>query len=493
MYKPSRLRVCAALLVLFGLFAAACGQKPGVHNVSLTQGGTGAGTIPAGEEFVDADNDGVDDSTGLAADDFAVAAGAGGLDPGTTGGGAPGSGTPGSGTPGGGDGTGAGTPGGGGGGDGGGDGDGGDGDGGQPPSGQPPQGGGDSTGVTASEIRIGVHAPITGASPLPPGEFNSGKEMYWRHRGKVQGRTVRVFVEDDTYNPSTASRVCKKLIQEDKVFILVGGGGADQIRTCAIVAAQAGVPYVSAGVDEGVLRQLPNYFALSFSYPQQAPILVQYIQNVLRPGNKELGMLYDRTPSFKAALDKFESAAKSAGYSVKRVPYSGNASADGEALRGLDVVFPLMAPADFVQVAISPGGRTVGTYAGMGITMGLNSVTNPICRANGSYDGRFFSPFPGLDKIEDMDPDFREAGGQGDIELALWGLNVTIDAAFTKMGKNLYREAFLQAMTGGIKTGVYPTLNHSQSNHFGATSTHVLKSNCSSGQNDTDATFKNRF
>lgn len=481
-YNGSWFRVLA-LLVLFGVFAAACGQKPGVHNVSLAQG-VGDGTVPAGEEFVDEDGDGVDDTTGLTADAFEASTGGGAtVDDGT------------------------GTPV-----DAGGSGDSqvasgqpqdasGGGDqqqqGGNTPSGQQqPSGGGsqagDSTGVTSSEIRIGLHAPITGASPLPPEEFNSGKEMYWRHRGKVQGRDVKVIVKDDTYNPSTASRVCKELIQEHKVFILVGGGGADQIRTCAIVAAQAGVPYVSAGVDEGVLRQLPNYYALSYSYPQQAPILAQFIKNVVRPGNKTIGMLFDRTPSFKPALDKFEQAAKSMGYTVKKVQY-GNATQNGEELRGLDVVFPLMAPSDFVQVAVSPGGRTVGTWAGMGITMGLNTVTGAICRANSGYDGRFFSPFPGLDRIDRMDPDFKKAGGKGDIELALWGLNKTIDAAFTKMGKNLHRQAFLKAMTGGIDTGVYPALKHTESNHFGAQSTHVLKSNCSTLVNDTAAVFKSRF
>lgn len=490
MHNASRLRVFAAL-VAFGMLAVACGQKPNVHNVSLAGGG-----VPAGQEFVDEDGDGIDDTTGLSAEEF-QAASTGGGDVALGDGGA---GTGGDVTTGGGGGGGGGA-----GGTGGGTGDpgtdpnsgGGNDPGDQqkqkqkdPGTSQPPPG--DSTGVTASEIRIGVHAPITGASPLPPDEFNSGKEMYWRSRGKVQGRTVKVFVEDDTYNPSTASRVCKKLIQEDKVFILVGGGGADQIRTCATVAAQAGVPYVSAGVDEGVLRQLPNYFALSYSYPQQAPILVQYIKNVVKPSNKTIGLLYDRTPSFRAALDAFRKAAKSSGYSIKEVPYS-NATSSSEAIRGLDVVFPIMAPADFAQVAVQPGGQTVKTYAGMGITMGLNSVTGTICRANRNYNGHFFSPFPGLDVIGKMDPKFGAAGGKGDIELALWGLNKTIDGAFTKMGSNLTRQAFLQAMTGGIKTGVYPELRHTQSNHFGATSTHVLKSNCGSGRNDTQATFKNRF
>jgi branched-chain amino acid transport system substrate-binding protein len=95
--------------------------------------------------------------------------------------------------------------------------------------------------------------------------------------GKVAGRDVRVIVRDDQYNPSRATSVCNQMIQQDQVFLLVGGGGADQIAACARTAAQQGVPYLSAGVDEGALRQLPNYFALSLSYPQQAPLIAQYI------------------------------------------------------------------------------------------------------------------------------------------------------------------------------------------------------------------------
>ena len=503
-----------ALLLVLGLLAAACGQKPGVHNLALS-GGAGGGGVAAGaseEAFADSDGDGVDDSTGLSADEFTAAVdsgqiatadtGGGGTTAGggaTTGGG--GSTTP-AGTASGGGSTGGGSTGGGGGGSGGsggsgggGSGGGGSGGGGGGGGGSAPQGPGDTTGISSGEIKIGLHAPLSGAAPLPQQSFNSGKDQYWEHIGKINGRKVTVIVRNDEYNPGTAKRVCDEMIQKDKVFVLIGGGGADQIATCARTAAQQGVPYLSAGVDEGVLRQLPNYFALSHSYPQQVPLIMDYVKKNADPSNDKFAILRDRTPSFNNVVAAMQQAAGKAGYKVL-VRQISSAASDATWLRTeqIEVAFPIMAPSAFVQI-VGADQRSGMTWVGAGITMGLNTVANAACGSSrGNYKGMFLSPFPGLDVIDRLDPEFRKAGGRDDIELALWGLNKTIHQVIVKSGKNLSRQSFVQALENNqIKSGVYPDLRHSSSNHFGATSMHALISDCGSGTYKTLKPFATKF
>ncbi|MDP9405764.1 MAG: ABC transporter substrate-binding protein [Actinomycetota bacterium] len=347
--------------------------------------------------------------------------------------------------------------------------------------------------MTPTTLKIGIHAPLTGAAPLPASSFNSGKDQYWRSH-KVAGRQVEVVFKDDKYNPSSASQVCQELIQREKVFLLVGSGGTDQIAECARVAAASGVPYLSAGVTELRLNQLSNYFSLSKSYSQQMPLLMQQITVEAPPANKKVGLIASNTANFDDAVAAFQSAAQRAGYTP--VVYRPSKQASQGELAGVaqrmaadqvKVATPVMAPTQWIPLARNPQLQDV-TWKGVGITQGINTVASAVCpSANGAT---FFSPWMGLNLSNEIDPNFAKAGGKDDIEWSLWGLNKTLDAAFKKMGSNLTREAFAQAMTGGVSSGIYPKLNHTESNHFGAESVNVLRLDCGrrqfvSGPNDT--------
>jgi ABC-type branched-subunit amino acid transport system substrate-binding protein len=387
----------------------------------------------------------------------------------------------------------------------------------QPPAGgggggaaQPPAGGGgggggqqpapaprgDSTGVTAQTIRIGVHAPLTGAAPIPASSFQQGKDQYWGVVGAVAGRKVEVVFRDDKYNPSTATQVCNEMIQKEKVFLLVGSGGTDQIAACARTAAAQGVPYLSAGVTENPLNRLKQYFAISKSYAQQAPLLVQWIAKNRKPSNGVIGVIRSDTPNFDDGINAFKQAAQQAGFQVKEQKLSKDPSSTELATAAqfltqnqIEVAYPLMAPSDWIGIAKQPAARNT-KWAGVGITMGLNQVAGVACP---EIDGAmFFSPWPGLNLAKQVDQRFP---GGDDIVWGLWGLNKTIHQAFKKMGDNLTREAFIAAMEGPIKSGVYPDLANTAQNHFGAQQVHVLNADCGPKQfvSGRDDLFKTGF
>ncbi len=140
----------------------------------------------------------------------------------------------------------------------------------------------DRTGVSASAINLSVHAPVTGAAPLPAESFEKSNDLYWRYvtetKGeKVLGRSkVNVAFKDDKYTPNTAIQACRELSSSS--FLLVGAGGTDQIQACAQFAEKSNVPYLSPGVTEVGLAGLKNYFATGMSYPKQAGLLAQYVK-----------------------------------------------------------------------------------------------------------------------------------------------------------------------------------------------------------------------
>ena len=139
--------------------------------------------------------------------------------------------------------------------------------------------------MTASTIKIGIHFPITGAAPVPSQSFQKGKDLYWNYLKSqdltINGRNVEVVFRNDEYNPSQAVTACREMVEDEKVFLLVGVAGTDQIQACAKYVASVGVPYVSAGVTEIGFETLPNYFAIWLSYAEQGPLLADLLTDQL--------------------------------------------------------------------------------------------------------------------------------------------------------------------------------------------------------------------
>lgn len=358
--------------------------------------------------------------------------------------------------------------------------------------------------VWGDEIVIGVHAPITGAAPLPASFAEAAKvyAAFVNGKGGINGRKLRVIVVDDEFTPSVAQSRCTELIDRDKAFLLIGGGGADQIQTCARVAAQKGVPYLSAGVTEVGLRQLKNYFALSMSYVQQGPYLANYIKRTFPDRAGKAAMVFSNTPNIqdgRASFIRAYGAAKE--YPLARAPSTSELADAARRMcsDGIRVAFPLMTPTAWLQLANNtkaiPGCDI--QWAGVGLTMGLNTVANTGCKANQSVNGAvFFSPFPGTDRATQLDPEFAGAPGAkpaDDIHVALWSVTKATGELLRRAGPQLTRAGFVQTaeQTRDLATGMNPVLNYSPDDHFGARQVHVLKAECSGGNGvyKTVATF----
>jgi ABC-type branched-subunit amino acid transport system substrate-binding protein len=376
---------------------------------------------------------------------------------------------------------------------------------------------GDTTGVTNSTITIGLHAPVTGAAPFPTTSFQDGKDLYFNYlndKGGINNRQVKVVFEDDGYNPSQAVSVCKKMVQQDHVFMLVGGGGTDQIVACAQYAATVGVPYLAEGVSEQGLNTLQNYFALSMTYKAQAPLLAQYIKNVLH--KTKVGMIRGNTANFDDAHAGFLQAAAANGLQVvydraidKNADAQTAATAGGSICSNRanqpEVVYPLIAPTIWVQIVAGASAQACNpVWAGVGLTEGLNTVGTAVCGAAPQTSGNahFFSPFPGWNVTDQFDPAYRQAFAKqhpnskiDDISWALWSAEKLLGVQLAAAGRNLTRQSFISAVAGhSFTSGIYPPANYASS-RFGGTAVHVVKLNCADPNSpyENEANFKSGF
>src|SRR5438067_1489960 len=344
-------RRVTVLLALLAVIAAGCGQKNGVHVASSGSSGTGAASAASGEGAAAGAATGTDTGT-AGATETGTAAAAGAATSGATTAATTKAGTPAAAATGG-TSTGTGTATG--------------------------AAAGSAVGVSDTEIRIGIHAPVTGAAPFPATSFNDGKAVYFNFlngKGGINGRKVTVFFEDDGYNPSQAVAVCKKMVEQDKVFLLVGGGGTDQIVACAQYAASVGVPYLAEGVTEQGLDKLQSYFAVSMTYRAQAKLLAQYMKNVLKVN--KVGMIRGNTANFDDAHAGFLVAAQQVGLQVvKDIVLDKNASdaaalqAGGQVCAGVnrpEVMYPLIAPKIWAEIVAGANAQAcTPIWSGVGI------------------------------------------------------------------------------------------------------------------------------
>ncbi|MGH2685102.1 MAG: hypothetical protein ACRDJP_06525, partial [Actinomycetota bacterium] len=116
----------------------------------------------------------------------------------------------------------------------------------------------------------------------------------------------------------------------------------------------------------------------------------------------------------------------------------------------------------------------------------------------GVAKGRFFSPTPALDVIDELDADFRPAydkyaGGEeaDDIGLQLWSLNKAIALMLAETGEELGRAAFMNTLesSDGFDNGIYAPIEFAPDDHFGGTGAHLLQADCDLKQYTTAEQF----
>ncbi|MPY97506.1 MAG: ABC transporter substrate-binding protein [Actinophytocola sp.] len=468
--RKRSMRAAAVLSVLALTLVAGCGQKPGVAQLYAP----GAQGVAPGQPGVPGQPGTIPGAPGSTGQDTVPGASVPGQQPGATrsGGTAGTSGTGGTGGSGG-------TAG---------------------PGGDGGSGPGDTTGVTDKAIKIGIHAPVTGAAAFPQRSFENAVGVYASYinsKGGINGRKLEVLFRDDKFDPNHARAVCKDLAQQQKVFMIIGGAGSDQIDSCARYANSVGVPYVSAGVHEtrpglGPLSQLRTYYAASLTYEQQAPLITDLVASQF--DGETVGLLVASNDSLDSYFGTQQaSLEKAVGDNLEfadRVPKNIQSEAPTIAAQicnsGVSAVVWNAAPSGLINVTKSMTCSV--RFLGPGNTNGLNIVAQGGCPQ--LDDAQFFSSFPQLDKINKMDPNFEPAyrkknGGSNpdDIGIAIWGVEKLVSQILAAGGKDLSRESFMAAMDSGktFDNGVYPQVNFGKS-RFGGTAMHQLRADCGSNR-----------
>jgi len=106
----------------------------------------------------------------------------------------------------------------------------------------------DTTGITDTTIKIGIMGPFTGnASSYSKAQI--GLDAYYKSvndQGGIHGRKIVAVLEDYACNEAKGIAAAKKLIHQDKVFMLHGNSCSAVAMAIKPTVVEAGVPWVVA-------------------------------------------------------------------------------------------------------------------------------------------------------------------------------------------------------------------------------------------------------
>ena len=170
-------------------------------------------------------------------------------------------------------------------------------------------------GITPTEILIGNATPLTGpaASYAPVADGLKAYFDYINSQGGVNGRKIKLVVKDSAYDPSKALAVTKELVEQDKVFAIVGTIGTPVNSTTYDYLNENKVPdmYLSTGAAKwNDPKGHPYVFGFLFGYPQESEVFWKYIQQNL--AGKKIGVLYQNDDYGKDYEKAFKQLAGSA-------------------------------------------------------------------------------------------------------------------------------------------------------------------------------------
>src|ERR1700682_3549520 len=99
-------------------------------------------------------------------------------------------------------------------------------------------------GVSASEIVIGTHQDLSGPIKVWGVPVSNGMKMAVEEinaAGGINGRKIKMILEDNGYDPKRAVLASQKMIERDKIFAMVGPMGSPTVLAAQDVLLDAGV------------------------------------------------------------------------------------------------------------------------------------------------------------------------------------------------------------------------------------------------------------
>ncbi|HLG88315.1 MAG TPA: ABC transporter substrate-binding protein [Alphaproteobacteria bacterium] len=160
-------------------------------------------------------------------------------------------------------------------------------------------------GVTADRILLGQVAALDGPSAALGQAMRQGLLAAFaeaNRSGGIKGRRLDLVSLDDGYDPNESIAATRHLIEDDKVFALIGAVGTPTSVATQPLAEEAGVPFIGAFTGAPFLRDpgKANVVNVRASYLQETETMVERLTKDL--GVKRIAIFYQDDTYGRAGL-----------------------------------------------------------------------------------------------------------------------------------------------------------------------------------------------
>jgi branched-chain amino acid transport system substrate-binding protein len=147
-------------------------------------------------------------------------------------------------------------------------------------------------GITDTVIKIGNLGPFTGESSIFT-PLNYGPEAYLRHinaQGGVHGRKFETVFADDACNEAKGIAAAKKLVYDDKVFMIIGHPCSGVAMAIKPMLDKEGVPWVGLAANPKITNPVvPNSFHIGYTGIASGRTMASFAMS--KPGVRKIALV----------------------------------------------------------------------------------------------------------------------------------------------------------------------------------------------------------
>ena len=232
-----------------------------------------------------------------------------------------------------------------------------------------------ATTALAADIKVGFITSLSGPVSSLGIPYDKGMKAAYAYKSEVAGHKIQLVSLDDASDPTTAARNARKMIDEDKVDVIIGTAGSPGALAIAAVARETKTPLISIANanlegDEG---------AWMITLPQPAPLMASaLVERMKKSGVKTVGYIGFSDPWGDLVYDAMIKIAEPAG--IKVVSNERYARADTSVTGQVLKIVALKPDAVITGTSGTPGALPYLALAERGYKgqiYGMHALINP--------------------------------------------------------------------------------------------------------------------
>ena len=145
-----------------------------------------------------------------------------------------------------------------------------------------------SAGAMAADLKVGLSVSLSGPNSSLGIPYAKGMQAAVAYKPEINGRKVQLIVLDDGSDPTNAGRNARKLVEEEKVDVLMGSSGVPATIAISQVGRESKTPMI--GLSPISLPPAESDWTVTVAQPPQL-MIDAVVERMKRDGVKTVGYI----------------------------------------------------------------------------------------------------------------------------------------------------------------------------------------------------------